>query len=119
MIRQHPGEFTTGVYFDKYPTFSNYSIGDVFKFKRINGQNMEQSIGTANLENIAHTMTIATTWQIPFKVKGYILIQKDLYIITSIAHEDVQAQAIALVRNPAQRYVIQLTQVDNGKESER
>lgn len=116
MFRQHSGQFRTGLWFEKYPSFDKYEQGRIFRYKKMSGHQSEQSIGNGNLEYQNNTMNIVTTTQLPFVIRTYVLIDESLYIINEIQTDEVQGQAQRLLKNSVKKFTMMLTKVDNAKE---
>lgn len=118
ILQQHPGEYKTGLFFEKYPEIKTKERGRLFKYKDADRTHSMEDVVT----NLAHEMvikTISTTYSLPWKSEAYVLLGDELWRITGFSESAINQQVAAIVRNYGKEYSITIRRVSNATEMQR
>ena len=116
--KQHKGEYQWGRFFENAPTLPLQEQGKPFRFMWSPVENsMDDMI--VNMEHPLTMATISTTYDLPWSLDGFVLIDGELWKIIRMQFERLRPQANSLVKGWGKRWTISINKVDNPVGIER
>ena len=110
-------EYFSGFYYETAEDMRNNINGRYFEYEEIRGNAFSASQIVRNVLSVAGVSGIRTTWDLPFSVRKFVLLDGEKYIIQAVEtfRVDQNPQVNFLFKNPLTGYYLQLTKIDNPK----
>ena len=112
LLRNHSGEYHTGIYFLKYPTLPLNEAGRFFRFKEAHASGGVAEIG-GDMEYSSVKKTVYTTYAFDWKERAYVLSDNTLWIINEWSVSEEAPKAPMPMKTAGKRFALELIRVDN------